>query len=80
MTREEIEEIAILTCKTLGRFFAIYTASINDADRLSRLKQGNNKAYRFRRGEYDLSTLEYEKLLQLKADYENQKLININKI
>lgn len=75
MTNEEIENIAKETCKTLGRFFALYSFSINDDDFKNRIKKGNLKAYRFRKGLYDLSTLEFEKLMQLKTDYDRKELL-----
>ena len=75
MTNEEIEIIAKQTCGTLGRFFAMYCCSANLDNIKDRLKSGNNKAYRFRKGLYELSTLELEKLMQLEADYDRKQLL-----
>ena len=70
MTINEIETIAKETCGTLGRFFALYCMSMNEDNWRKRLLNGNNMASNFRKGKRDLSEVEYEKLMQLKADFD----------
>lgn len=75
MTNQEIETIAKQTCGTLGKFFAMYCFSVDDTDFKTRVKKGNFKAHRFRKGKYALTTLEFEKLMQLQADYDKKQLL-----
>lgn len=77
MTKEEIQTIAEETCKTLGRFFALYCMNRDEQNWQKRLLNGNNMASNFRKGRRGLSEVEYEKLMQLKADYDKKiKLTN----
>lgn len=72
MKQNEIETTAEETCGTLGRFFALYCMSMNEDNWQKRLFNGNNMASNFRKGRRDLSEAEYEKLMQLKADYDKR--------
>ena len=76
MKNSEIEQIAKETCKTLGRFFAIYSMDINEENTKRRLLNGNNMASNFRKGKRKFTRAEYEKLMQLKSDYDNKNKLS----